>query len=62
MGKIRFRWHVLFGEKVYAPGELIEVPDPENYIKEGAEIIEDSKVPDEAVEVQPRRGRRKKED
>lgn len=62
MAKIRFPWHVKVEDGYYAPGQLIEVPNPQDYLAHGAEIVEeDPPVADEAVETRPRRGRRKKE-
>ena len=63
MAYIRFPWHVKVEDGYYAPGELIEVSNPEDYRVEGAEIINVPKeaAPSEAAEVRPRRGRPRKE-
>lgn len=63
MTYIRFPWRVKMEDGYHAPGELIAVEDPSQYISEGAEIVESQDTATgEAVEVRPRRGRRKKEE
>ena len=61
MAKIRFQWHVKVGDGYYAPGELIEVQDPQEYLAEGAEIVQDDLPVGEAVETRTSRRRRKEE-
>ena len=58
--KIRFPFQVKLNDGYHAANEIIEVEDATEYVKEGAEVIEESKpVAEENGIVKTRRSRKK---